>query len=105
RSPDPGAISALVRLRARGPHGRAPAAIEQLELNSRGIDRTPHESTEGVDFTDEVTFCSAADSGITRHVRNRRVREGAEADLPSEPRRRPGRFDAGMARADDNHLE
>src|SRR5213592_4155977 len=42
----PCAVDLLVRLRARRPHRRTAAAIEQFELNARRIDRTAHQPAE-----------------------------------------------------------
>src|SRR5262245_28561921 len=45
----PGAVHPLVGLRARRPDRGAAAAIEELELNARRIDRAAHQSAERVD--------------------------------------------------------
>jgi hypothetical protein len=101
----PGAIPALVGLRARRPHGGAAAPVEQPELDARGVDGEAHEPTERVDLPDQMPFCRAADRGIARHQRDRLGRERDEPDAAPEPRRRPGRFTAGVASADDHHVE
>src|SRR6516165_1580476 len=46
---DPLAVNPLVCLRARRPHRRSPASIEQLELDSGGVDRPAHQPTERID--------------------------------------------------------
>ena len=105
RLANPGAIAALVGLCARRPDRRAPAPVEQLELNARGVDRQSHEAAERVDLTNEMSLCGAADRRIARHQRHGLRRKRAQPDAASEPRRSPCRFAAGMPGADDDDVE
>ena len=64
-----------------------------------------HQPAERVDLPDQVPFRGPADGRIARHVRNRAVRERADPDVASEPRRRPCGLDAGMTGANHDHIE
>ena len=101
----PFAIAALVGLRARRPDGGTAAAIEQLELNARRVDRNPHQSAQRVDLADEMTLRGPADCRVARHVRDRRRRQRADADGAAHRRGRPRRLHAGMAGADHDDVE
>src|SRR5690606_4803121 len=63
----PPARRALVRLRARRPHRRSPAAVQQLELDAGRVCGAPHQPAERVNLANEMTFRRAADSGVARH--------------------------------------
>ena len=65
---DPSAVTSLVGLRARRPDGRAPAAIEQLELDARRVNREAHQPAQRIDLANEVALRRSADSRIARHV-------------------------------------
>ena len=93
----PCAVSMLVRLRARRPHRRAAAAVEQLELNAGRVDRQAHQAAERVDLADEVALRRPADRRIARHQRDglgrqrARDRRGSrDAPPPTRPRSRHG---------------
>src|SRR5213596_200346 len=49
-------VDFLVGLRARRPDGRTAAAIQQLELDARGIDSAAHEAAQRIDFPHQVAF-------------------------------------------------
>src|SRR5262245_51888226 len=61
---DPLPVESLVRLRARRPHRRTASSIEQLELNTRRVDRTAHQATECIDLTNQMTLCGSTDRGV-----------------------------------------
>ena len=101
----PRAVHLLVGLRARRPHRRAAAAIEQLELNAGRVDRAAHQPAERVDLANEMTLCRAANRGIARHVRDGVGRQRAESDVRAEPRGRVRRLASGVAGADHDDVE
>ena len=101
----PLAVAPLVGLRPRRPHRGTAAAVEQLELDARRVDRRPHQAAERIDLADQVSLRRAADRGIARHVRDCRLRQRADRDAPAHPRRSPRGLDARMAGADDDHVE
>ena len=67
---DPRSVSPFVRLSARRPHGGATAAIEQLELNARRVNRAPHQATERIDLANQMPFRRPTDRGVTWHMRD-----------------------------------
>src|SRR6185436_9053067 len=104
RCPHPFAILRLVRLGARRPHCRPAAAIEQLELYSRSVDCSTHQSAKSIDLSNQVTLRRAANGRIARHVRNRFSSERAQADAASELRRSPRSFDSSVSSADHYYI-
>jgi hypothetical protein len=71
RISDPFAVDPLVRLCPRGPHCRAAAPIQQLELDAGLVDGAGHQPAERVDFANQVSLGGAPHRGIARHVRDR----------------------------------
>ena len=104
-SPHPPAVDRLVRLGARRPHRGAAAAVQQLELNARRVDRPSHQSAERVDLADEMSFRRATDRRIARHVRDGLARQRAEPDARAKPRRGMRRLAPRMPGADHDHVE
>ena len=102
---DPLAVAPLVGLRARRPDGGTTTAIEQLELDPGGVDRRGHQAAERVDLAHQVALRRATDRRVAGHVRNRRFRQRTDRYAAAHPRRGPGRLDAGMAGADDDHVK
>ena len=102
---DPRAVAPLVGLRPRRPHGRAAAAVQQLELDAGGVDGLAHQAAERVDLPDEVPLGRAADRGIARHVRDGRGGRRAQPHAASHPGRGAGRLHAGVPGPDDDDVE
>ncbi len=94
----------MISLSARGPDRWSTAPVEKLELNPGRIDRASHETPEGVNLRDEMSFGRATNRGITRHVCDGFSSESAESDAAAEPGRCPGSFNAGVAGADDYYI-
>ena len=101
----PPAIHALVRLRARRPHGRPAAAIEQLELNAGGVDRAAHQPAQRVDLANQVSLRRPADRRIARHVRDGIGGQRAQPDVRATPRGRRCGLTAGVAGANHDDVE
>ena len=104
-SRNPLRVQLLIRLRARRPHRRPAAAVEQLELNSGRVDCPAHQSAERIDLSDQMALRRAANGRIAWHVRDGVVGQRAQADSASEARRGPRGLDAGVPGADDNDIE
>src|SRR5207249_4190746 len=68
RDANPVAVAALVRLGAWRPDRRAAAAVEQLELDPRRVDREPHQTAQRVDLANEMAIRRSADRRIAGHV-------------------------------------
>ncbi len=64
-------VGLFVGLGAGAVHGRPFAAIQQAKLNSGCIDRSTHQSAQGVDFADDLPFGDTADRRIARHLPDR----------------------------------
>jgi hypothetical protein len=101
----PLAVERLIRLRSWRPHGWTATSIQQLELNSRGVDGTAHQAAERIDLADKVPLRRSTDGRIARHVRNGLLRERAQANVTSYAGCRIGCLDTGMTSAHDNHIE
>ena len=101
----PPAVLPLVRLRARRPHRRTAAAIEQLELDAGRVDRAAHQAAERIDFADEMPLRRAADRRIAGHERHRLGRERAQPNPASHTSRRPRGLDTRMAGADHDDVK
>ena len=98
-------IELAVGLRARAAHGRAFAAVQNAELDAAFVGDAAHEAVQSVDFPDQMAFAEPANGRIAGH--------GADG---GESMRHQGRFRAhaggrsrglaaGMAAADDEHVE
>ena len=94
------AVAPLVRLRPRRPHGRAAAAVQQLELDAGRVDGLAHQAAERIDFAHQVTLGRAADRRIAGHVPDGAVRQRADRDRAAKPRRGPRGLDARVTGAD-----
>src|SRR5438046_84651 len=62
-------IKRAISLRAWSLHCRAATAIEHSELNSSLINYTPHQPSQRINFTDDMTFGDSPDCWITGHLR------------------------------------
>ena len=65
---NPRRVPRLVGLRPRRPHRRTTAAIQQLELNARRVNRLAHQPAQRVDFTNQVTLGGPANRWIAGHL-------------------------------------
>ena len=57
--------------------GSALFGVELAELNARRVGMAAHQSTQRVDFADEMALAQPADGGIAAHV-------GDAVDVPCE---------------------
>ncbi len=105
RLTDPPPVGALVCLGSRGPDSGAAAPVEQFELNSRGVNRAPHQSAKGVDFADQMTLGGPANGRIAGHERHGLGRKSHQTDAAAHPRGSPRGFAAGMSGANHNDVE
>ena len=97
-------ISLFVTLGARSPDARPLARVQHPKLDAGGVGIEPHHAAERVDFPDHVALRKTADRGIARHLADRIGVLGEHQGLAAKPRRGHRRFNAGMARANDNHV-
>ena len=98
-------VEHTVRLGARGAHRRTLRGVENAELNAAFVGGRGHRTTERVDFLDQMPFADAADRRIATHLTQRldivRKQQGAHAHA----RRGQRGLGAGMAAANNNHIE
>ena len=100
----PKLVGLLVTLCPRGADTWPLACIEHSELDPGGVGIEAHHATQRVDFADHVAFGQSAYGRIARHLTDR-VRVLREHQrLTTKPRGRHGRFNAGMARSNDDHV-
>src|SRR5207249_6436416 len=62
------AILLLVGLRARRPHGRAAAGVEQPKLDAHGVNDLAHHAAQRINLAHQVTLGDAAHGGIAGHL-------------------------------------
>jgi hypothetical protein len=101
----PISVESLVGLRPWRPDGGAATAIQQLELNTGGVDSTPHQAAQRIDFAYEMPLGRAADRRVARHVRDGILRQRTEPNMRAKACRRVRRLAACVPRTDDDHVE
>ena len=98
-------VKLAVGLGARAAHGRTLAAIEEPELDAGGVGDAAHEAVERVDLAHQVPFAEPADRGIAGHGADGRKPLGDQRRTRAHARGRGRGLTAGMAAANDNHIE
>src|SRR5688500_17051440 len=99
------AVQSAITLRSRRPDCRPLAPVQYSELEHGQICRARHDSAECIDLAHDGSLGDAANRGIARHLSDRFERAGDEPDARTKPRRRNGRFSAGMAAAHNDYIE
>ena len=94
-----------VRLRARGPHGRALAGIERAELDAGAIRGARHGAAERIDLAHEVALADAAHRRVAAHLPERLDALGEQQRLRAHARGRKRGLGAGVAATDDDDIE
>jgi hypothetical protein len=98
-------VEDTISLRARRTHRRTFARIQRTKLDTRLIGRLGHRPSQGVDLFDQMPFANAADRRIAAHRTQGIEVVRQQQGLHSHARRSQRRLGAGMAAANDNHLE
>ena len=98
-------VEVSVCLCAGGVYGGAFGAVEHFELYAGSVDAACHFAAECVDFSDELSFCDAADGGVAGHHADVVEFHGGEECLAAESCCGECGFDAGVACADDDDIE
>ena len=98
-------IELAVGLGARTAHCRSLAAIEHAKLDAAGIGDAAHQAVERVDLADQMAFAEPADGGIAGHGADGGEAMGDQRRARAHARGGGRRLTAGMAAADDNHIE
>ena len=94
-----------VGLRARRAHRRPLARIEDAELDAGLVGGDRHRAAQRVDLLDEVPLADAADRRVARHLPERLDVVRQQQRAPAHARAGERGLGAGMAAADDDHVE
>jgi hypothetical protein len=98
------AIKLPVRLAAWPAHGRSLAAVEEPELDTRGVRDAPHEAVKGVDLADKVALAKSSDGRVARHLADGLELMGKKERLCPKARGRRRRFAACVSAADYHYI-
>ena len=85
-------------------HRRPLGAVEDTEVDPSGVDRPPHEPSQGVDLANELPLADAADGRVAAHLADGVEITCEQGRLGPQPGRCTGRLDAGVAGPDDDHV-
>ena len=94
-----------IGLGAGSPHRGALAAVQGAELDAGVIGAARHDAAECVDLADQVALADAADRRVAAHLPERVDAVGEQQRAGAPAGGRQGGFGAGMAAADDDHVE
>ena len=97
-------VDGTVDLGSWSSHRCASRPVQQTELDACRICQTTHQAIEGVDFTNEMPLTQTSDGRVARHLADTPDGMGDEDDASPDPCGRRGRFAAGMAAADHDHV-
>src|SRR5439155_17218720 len=98
-------VELAIALRTRTAHRRTLRAIEHFELNARAVRRLAHQSAEGVDFFDEVSFGESADCWIARHATDRAAQHRDHRHTNPAASADACRLGSGVTTADHDDIE
>ncbi len=98
-------VKLAIGLSPRSPDSRTLAAVQHPELDAAGIGDPAHQTVEGIDLADQMTFAESADRGIAGHRADGRKTMGDEGGPGTHPRSGARGFAAGMAAADHDDVE
>ena len=99
------AVELAVGLRPGTPDCRTFAGVEHPELDAGPVDDPGHEPVQGVDLADQLALGQAADGRVARHLADGGEVVGDEQRAGAEARRRRRSLAAGVAAADNDHVE
>ena len=94
-----------VGLHPQAVHRRALAPVEHPALQIGGVRRQPHHPAQRVHLPHQVALGGAADAGVAGHVADAVQAQGEQPGARAQHRRRVGGLDAGVARADHDHVK
>ena len=104
-APDRRLVEDPVGLGARRPHRRALGAVQDAEVDAGFVGRRRHRAAQRVDLLDQVALADAADRRVAAHLP-----QGLDVVRQQQRRRAHARrgergLGAGVAAADDDHVE
>ena len=98
-------VKLAIGLGARPADRRTLAAIEHAELDAAGIRDAAHQAVQRIDLADQMALAKAADRGIAGHRADGRKTVRHQGRTGAHPRSRARSLAAGVAAADDDHVE
>ena len=98
-------VNTLVHLRPRRPDRSSFGAVQNLKLESGPVREFSHNSAQHINFTDDLTFCQAANCRITRHAGDAAQVHGNQGSFLTQTRRNGCRFHAGMSASDNKNIK
>ena len=98
-------IELAVGLGARAAHGRAFAAVEHAKLDAAGIGDAAHQAVQRIDFAHQMALAEPADGRVAGHRADGGEAMGDQRRARAHARGCGRRLAAGMAAADDDHVE
>lgn len=102
---DRGLVQHAVGLRAGRAHRRALARIENAKLDARLVGGNGHGAAQRIHLFHEVALADAADRRVAAHLPQRLDVVGEQQRLGAHACSGQRGFGAGMATADDDHIE
>ena len=100
----PGVVFLSVGLDPQGVDRGTFAPVQHPALKGGGIRRQTHQAAQGVHLPHQGALGGAADAGVAGHVPHCVQAHGKDGGPGAQHRRGVGRLDAGMARANHNHI-
>ena len=97
-------IACAICLGAWPPDCGAFASVQDTKLDSRRIDRLPHQTVEGVDFADEVASAKASNCRVAGHDADGFALLSQKARPSAKACTRCSRLDSGMTAANDDNV-
>lgn len=97
-------VEGLVRLRPWGLDSSAPTSVQEPELNPCLVGQKPHDSAQGIDFSDKMAFSQTSYGGVAGHLSDCLEMKRNETGLEADRACGVGGFTACMPSADDDHI-
>ena len=98
-------VLAPVGLGPEGVDRRPLAPVEHPILDAGRVRGPAHFTAQGIQLPDQVALAGAADGRVAGHIAYGVQIDGENDGLQAHPRRRQGRLDTRVARADDGYIK
>ena len=99
------AIETTVDLASRAAYGGALGAVQQTELDARGVGQPAHDAVQGVDLAHQMALAQTADGRVAAHLANSFQLLGQQQGASAGPRGSGRGLAAGVSAADDDDVE
>jgi hypothetical protein len=94
-----------ISLRPRRLNRWSARAVKQPELYSGSIDDAPHDSTESVDFSNQMSFRNSPDGWVAGHLSNEIQIERYKTRIGAETSSGRGGFASSVARSNYDYIK